>query len=129
MARSSNNALRSTFDGHPKEATSNRMSEGEVPRIAEMSMMEGVVRPKGKIMVLVVEHQKNLSIHLTQATQVTLVEDQTPWGFVRHHFDQSNPCSKGVRQRSLKRLVMDDGKKDSWVLESVKYEWKGFRYL
>ncbi|KAM2283312.1 hypothetical protein ACFXTI_032438 [Malus domestica] len=51
----------------------------------------------------------NFSIHLTQATQVALVKGQAHWGFVRHRFNQSNPCNKGVRQWSLKRLMMDDG--------------------
>ncbi|KAM2851331.1 hypothetical protein PS2_027471 [Malus domestica] len=34
------------------------MPKGEVPRMAEMSRMVGEIGPKGRIMVLVTEHQK-----------------------------------------------------------------------
>ncbi|KAM2574612.1 hypothetical protein TB2_006540 [Malus domestica] len=104
-----------------------------------MSMMVGVIRPKGRIMVLVAEHQKlraairsslsmaismveslmaswmprashslpkNLSI---RSTQVALVEGRLPGASLGTISTNQTLTAKGVRQWSLKRLVMDDG--------------------
>ncbi|KAM2565390.1 hypothetical protein TB1_008028 [Malus domestica] len=105
--------------------------------MAEMSRMVGVIGPKGRIMVLVAKHQKlratirsflsmaismveslmaswmpkashslskNFSIRLTQ---VALVEGQAPWGFIRHHFNQSNLLEICPESQSLEETFQD----------------------
>ncbi|KAB2597443.1 hypothetical protein D8674_000363 [Pyrus ussuriensis x Pyrus communis] len=58
MDRSSNNAFRSRFDGHPDKAASIGRPDGEVPRIPKISRTVELRGPKGRIMVLVAEHHK-----------------------------------------------------------------------
>ncbi|KAM2509515.1 hypothetical protein PS2_033642 [Malus domestica] len=75
MARSLNHTLRLRFDGHPIRATSIGMLEGEVPRIAEMSRMVGVIGTNGRTMVLVAVHQRlKAAIRSSLSMVISMVE-------------------------------------------------------